>query len=62
MSWHQYSQMAQLSHFLPAFFAVGAADAAFLGAAAAAAATFLLCNARVHFAFCGTSTASPPAA
>lgn len=54
--------MAQRSHFLPAFFAVGAAGAAFLGAAAAAAATFLLCNARVHFAFCGTSTASPPAA
>lgn len=49
-------------HCLTAFFLIGVGAGAFFGAAAAAAATFFLWRARVHLAFCGTSTASPPAA
>lgn len=49
-------------HCLTAFFRIGVGAGAFFGAAAAAAATFFLWRARVHLAFCGTSTASPPAA
>jgi len=41
----------RLHHCLTAFFVIGFGAGAFFGAAAAAAATFLLCNARVHFAF-----------